>query len=234
MLDFIKGMIVNLLNPYSKWMNKREFKYQPYSFNERAVEFSFVFKQIARIYPQRILDVGTGTTALPHLLYNCGFLVTAIDNIKDYWTSGMYNRHYYVINDDITNTQLVDKFDLITCVSVLEHITNFDAAIRGMFKLLNPNGYLILTVPYTESKYVENVYALPKSNAGKDIPYVTQSFSRNELNGWLKDSGGTILEQEYWQFWDGDFWTVGNKLIPPKKVGINERHQLSCLLLQNK
>lgn len=230
----MRGVIVNLLNPYSRWMNKREFNHQPYAFNERPVEFGFVFRQITNIYPKSILDVGTGTTALPHLLYNCGFLVTATDNIKDYWSSGMYNRHFHVIDDDITNTHLEKKFDLVTCISVLEHITDFNAAVRNMFKLLNPNGYLILTFPYTEQIYVRNVYDLSESTAAKNIPYRTQSFSRNEINKWLQDNGAFILEQEYWQFWDGDFWTVGNKLIPPKKVSVNEKHQLTCILLQNK
>ena len=232
MLNFMKMVMVKTMSPYSRWMNKREFRYQPYSFNERPVEFAFVFRHLARLYPQKVLDVGTGTTALPHLIRNCGMSVTAIDNIKDYWTSGMYNRHYFVIDDDITNTRLDDKFNLITCVSVLEHITNFDAAICNMFNLLVPGGYLILTMPYTENKYVKNVYTLSGSIAPPNVPYTTQSYSRNELNRWLEDNGGVVVEQEYWQFWNGEFWSVGNKIIPPRKVNVTEKHQLSCLLLQ--
>jgi 2-polyprenyl-3-methyl-5-hydroxy-6-metoxy-1,4-benzoquinol methylase len=109
-----------------------------------------LLKKLTEIYPHNVLDVGTGITSLPQLIRNCGYHVTAIDNIRDYWPTGMVNRHYYVINDDITNTQLVKKFDLVTCVSVLEHIDKCDDAIRNMFSLLNPEGHLILTFPYTE------------------------------------------------------------------------------------
>ena len=214
---------------------KLEFSRQSFEgFNERPVEFGFVFRCIQSLYPKKVLDVGTGTTALPSLIRNCGCLVTAIDNIKDYWSSGMSNRHYYVLNDDITaqNTRVEGKFDLITCVSVLEHIEKHDDAISNMFNLLNPDGHLILTFPYSESQFVKNVYDLVGSNAyGRNVPYTCQSFSRNELSRWIKNKG-EIVEQEYWQFWDGDYWSIGNKLIPPFRTESSKRHQLSCVLIR--
>jgi SAM-dependent methyltransferase len=39
------------------------------------------------------------------------------------------------------------SFDLITCISVLEHITQDKAAIETMWSLLRPGGKLILTFP---------------------------------------------------------------------------------------
>ena len=131
---------------------------------------------------------------------NYGSLVTAIDNIRDYWPSSMVNRHYYVINDDITKTQIDDKYDLITCISVLEHIETFDAAVANLFKLLSPSGHLILTFPYTEKEYIKNVYDLSGSSYGQDASYICSSYSRNELNCWLKKHNGEIIEQEYWQY----------------------------------
>jgi len=120
MLGFAKQVIKSQLNLYQKWVCRREFESQAFTrLNERPIEFGFVFRKLGEIYPRTILDVGTGTTALPHLMRNCGFLVTAIDNVHDYWSSGMINRHYHVIDDDITATRLTDTFDLITCISVL-------------------------------------------------------------------------------------------------------------------
>lgn len=231
-MQAIKNNIFNLLNLFPKWICKREFERQSFRrFNERPVEFQFVFKQLATIYPRDILDVGTGTTALPHLIRNCGYLVTAVDNVKDYWPKGMCNRHYHIINDDITNTHLQGKFDCITCISVLEHIEKSSSAVRNMFNLLNPGGYLVLTFPYTENQYIKNVYELPGSSYGQGNKYICQSYSRNELNGWLEENNGEIIEQEYWKFWSGDFWTVGTQVIPPQKVSHGEKHQLTCLLL---
>jgi len=233
MLKAIKGQSECALSFYTRWVCKREFDTQSFvRFNERPVEFGFVFRHLARIYPRDVLDVGTGTTALPHLMGNCGLLVTATDNVRDYWPSGMFNRHYHVIDDDITNTRLQHTFDLITCISVLEHVEDSAAAVRNMFSLLSPGAYLILTFPYTEREYVKNVYELPGSSYGQDAPYICQSYSRNEITGWLRDNKGDIIEQEFWQFWNGDFWTVGNQIIPPRKVTAEEKHQLSCILIR--
>ncbi len=233
MLSFVKQVIKNLLNRYPKWINKREFESQSFTrFNERPVEFSFVFNKLCEIYPNTILDVGTGTTALPHLLRNCGCLVTAIDNVRDYWPSGMLNRHYHVIDDDITATRLSDTFDLITCISVLEHIQEPDDAVRNMFSLLKPGGHLILTCPYNERSYVRNVYELSGSSYGQGAPYITQAFSRSDLRRWLEENNGITIDQEFWQFWEGDHWTVGKQLIPPKRVTAEEKHQLTCILMQ--
>jgi SAM-dependent methyltransferase len=158
--------------------------------------------------------------------------VTAIDNIYDYWPKGMFNRHFYVIQDDITHTGLTKKFDLITCVSVLEHIPNYKAAVQSMFNCLHPRGHLVLTFPYNEKKYIENVYKIPGAGYGQDAPQICQVFSRNELDNLMKTNNGLILEQEYWEVFTGDFWTFGERLYPPRQVDKSEIHQLTCILCQ--
>lgn len=211
---------------------RKEYRAQQFcGINERPIEYSFVFSQLTELWPKTVLDVGTGTTALPHLMRNCGFLVTAIDNIRDYWPSGMINRHYYIINDDITDTRLHQTFDVITCASVLEHIKEHRAAVRSMFSLLNPGGHLLLTFPYNEQQYIGNVYELPDSSARAKLPFVTQAFSRNEIDAWLADTGMKIRKQEYWRFFSGEYWTCGTRVCPPVRVDSGSRHQLGCLLL---
>jgi 2-polyprenyl-3-methyl-5-hydroxy-6-metoxy-1,4-benzoquinol methylase len=228
-----KSVVKNALNRYPQRICRQEFESQTFTrFNERPIEFAFVFRKLGEIYPRKVLDVGTGTTALPHLMRNCGFLVTATDNVRDYWPSGMHNRHYHIVDDDITKSRLDDSFDLITCISVLEHIERADDAVGNMFRLLNQNGYLILSFPYNERTYVRNVYDLSGSSYGQGAPYITQSYSRAEVERWVADSNGVIVDQEYWQFWDGDYWTVGNQIIPPRKVTAAEKHQHTCILLQ--
>lgn len=196
------------------------------------MELSFVFRKVSEIYPKTILDVGTGTTALPHLLANCGCVVTASDNVRDYWPSGMVNRHFYVLDDDIQNTRITQRFEMITWISVLEHIRDSERAMRGMFSLLDPGGYVTLTCPFSDGEYVDNVYERPGSSYGQGLPYATQSFSEAYLQQWLSQNNAELVEQECWQFWEGAFWTEGRQMIPPKKVGPTERHQLRCLLLR--
>ena len=174
-----------------------EYTGQVYDPNERSVEYRFVFEVITRTAPKTVLDVGTGKTALPHLMQTCGLQVTAIDNIYDYWSKyGMFNRHFYVIDDDITRTVLKGGFDLITCISTLEHIANADAAVRNMASLLTPGGHLVITCPYTEQAYQNNVYTLAGTTANA-VDYICQSFSRDNLNTWTASNGLKIVAQEY-------------------------------------
>lgn len=218
---------------YAKFLSKREYDTQTFvGINERPVEFAFIFRQLTSTWPKTVLDVGTGMTALPHLMRNCGFLVTATDNISDYWPNGMINRHFHVLDDNIIRTKIGKTFDFITCVSVLEHIRDHKEAVSSMFSLLNPGGYLALTFPYNEERYSENVYKEPGSTVVQEFPFVTQAYSRSELDSWLLDNSGMIVEQEYWRFFIGDYWTCGERVTPPAKVEKEEPHQISCILIR--
>lgn len=233
-MERLKRCIRRIGNAYVREVHRREYEHQVFQgINERPVEFRFVFEQLAKLCPINVLDVGSGTTALPSLMRSCGFLVTATDNIKGYWPKGMVNRHYHLIQDDITNTKLnKNHFDLITCISVLEHIDNHIAAVEQMFSLLKPGGHLILTFPYNESQYVQNAYRLPGSVGEDAFPFATQVYSRKEVNAWLVANRASIVVQEYWRFYTGECWTQGEQITPPIEVGVAERHQISCLLLQ--
>jgi hypothetical protein len=75
---------------------RSEYEAQVYRrINERPIEYRFVFGAIRQTAPESVLDVGTGESALPSLIRTCGPVVTAIDNIRDYWPEGMVNRHFH-------------------------------------------------------------------------------------------------------------------------------------------
>ena len=200
--------------------------------NERPIEYRFVFDCLTRLRPQTVLNVGTGTTALPSLIANCGCVVKALDNIRDYWPTGVLNRHWKVINDDIRKPQTTERFDMITCVSVIEHVDEPLTAFKSMIALLNRGGHLVLTTPYNEQWSVPNVYALPGAAYGQNASYICRSTSRRELDEWLRDSGSEIVCQEFWQFWSEEVWTLGTALPVPREVSRTDPHQLTYLLLQ--
>ena len=190
---------------YLRKMLHGEYVNQAYEPNERCVEYRFVFEAITKTAPETVLDIGTGKTALPHLMQSCGLKVTATDNIYDYWSkSGMFNRHFYVIDDDITKSRLTQTFGMVTCISTLEHIAGFESAVENMARLLKPGGHLVLTCPYTENTYVDNVYQRPGSSVNPEVTYICQSFCRVNVDRWLSQHRLTIVQQEYWQCFDGD------------------------------
>lgn len=234
MNKIFKSWLRKLGNIYVDALCKREFDSQVFDgFNERSVEYRFVFQQITNHCPRQVLDVGTGKSALPQLMRNCGCVVTAIDNVHDYWPKGMTNRHYHVIQDDIVRSSLKqDTYDLITCISVLEHIQDHREAVHNMVRLLKPGGHLVLSFPYNENRYVDNVYALPGSVGADKFPFGTQVFSRTEVTQWCDENPIRLADQEYWRFFDGEFWTLGNPLSLPEQTNSAGLHQISCILLQ--
>jgi SAM-dependent methyltransferase len=199
--------------------------------NERPIEYAYVFTWLTRLAPQTILDVGAGTSSLPATMAGCGFAVTATDNVRDYWPEGMMNRHWPVLDDDIRQTRVLGSpFDVVTCISTLEHIAEHQAAMDGMFSHLRPGGHLILTIPYNDSCYIPNVYALPGSVCA-GVPYIGQQYSRKELDGWI-DGRALIVDQGYWRGFSGDAWSCGKPLLPPLSVRRQDYHDLTCLVLR--
>jgi SAM-dependent methyltransferase len=199
--------------------------------NERTIEYRFTLAALGRFRPKTVLDVGTGTSAWPHLLSSCGYVVTAIDNVRDYWPNGMVNRHWQVLDNDIrTGAGLSGQFDAITCISVLEHIAESAAAMRQMFALLRPGGILILTCPYSHRIYSPNVLTRADNPYGKGLPFIVQSYSRAELNHWL-DLGLEIESRELWRLFTGEVYGVGEK-TPWQQTTEDEVHQLGCFVLK--
>jgi len=199
--------------------------------NERPIEYAFALTCLSEVSPSSVLDVGAGTTAWPQVLANCGYEVTAIDEGNSYWGYRPSNRHHYVLHDDITNPRIEGEFDAVTCLSVIEHIHDHRAAIRGLRGLLSSGGHAILSFPYDERRFIENVYALPGVSYGADAPYLCRVYSRCDIQEWLAE-GFEISRQEYYRVFTGDLWAFGERLRPPAKTGVNEQHHLTCILLR--
>lgn len=230
-----KRILSSLGDRYIRRRCRQDFDEQRFRHtNERPIEYGYVFRQLNVLQPQTVLDVGTGTSAFPSLLSTCGFVVTATDNVHDYWPRGMLNRHWHIVDDDIRASKLTGPFDAVICVSTLEHILEHASAMRHMLRLTRPGGHLIVTAPYNETRYHPNVYAAPEAGYGHDLPYPAQSFSRAELDGWLAgEYAATLVDQEYWQCFTGDLWTFGELLRPPQRAaGPQARHQLTCVTIQ--
>jgi len=237
MIKAIKKAILIVYETLAKWylspLLVMEWKKPRFAaINERAIEYGFVFHCLANLCPAEVLDVGSGKSAFPQVMATGGFRVTAIDRIKGYWRMGYFNRHFHVISDDVTHPRLAKQFDLITCISVLEHIPNHRDAMTGMFNLLKKGGHLVLTCPYNETQYVEDIYRHPDAGYGQESAFICQVYSRKELDGWLTDNGGEIVEQEYYQIFSGDLWSIGGRVYPPRKVSKDDKHHLTCLLIR--
>lgn len=209
-----------------------EYAHQSFThLNERSVEYRFALQHLAGRQIRTVLDVGSGKTAWPRLLRDCGYIVTAIDNVTSYWPRGMLNRHWLVLNEDITRPVVLKdkKFDAITCISVLEHIYDYQKAVSNMYDLLNENGLLILTCPFNYNNFDPNVYKRPDALYGQELPYKCSSYSRDQLMEW--QGRGRLIACEYWMMFSGPVWACGQR-TEWRQVTEAEPHQLGCFAFE--
>ena len=106
-------------------------------------------QRLLALYVQNILKPSTNTQVL--------------DIAPNKATSYIFDRKVYgnyvsidldspaaMLNMDLTDLTFVDnKFDLIICYHVLEHIKNDTKAMEEIYRVLNPNGTAILQVPFS-------------------------------------------------------------------------------------
>src|ERR1051325_3445144 len=211
----VRRLLVELLMRHDL---QRKFQTQRFrGTNERPVEYSFAFRHLNELQPQTVLDVGTGRSAFPALLRTCGFVVTAIDNIRDYWSRSIFNQHWHILDDDVMASKLADEsFDAVACISVLEHIGDPLKAMASMRRVLKPGGSLILTTPFG-AKAHPNVYTIPGSY-GVHNPYPCRQSSPDDLNCWLA-LGFRLDAAEYWTlFQQSEYWSCGPLMRPPRQT----------------
>lgn len=209
--------------------------------NERSVEYAFVFSKLAARGTGTILDVGTGRSPFPALAELSGWRVLAVDNVIDYWPRGrlgvrwgLFNPYFHVRKVDMLREN-VGKFDIVTCISTFEHVTNRRGLFCAMAAALNPGGALLLTTPYREQGGVPNAYALPDSDAyGLNLPYGCMVMDRDELDALGLPNGLEIADIQYWRFYEGTFWSQGSQLPQGIRVGPESDHQIACIELRSR
>jgi SAM-dependent methyltransferase len=155
-------------------------------------------------------------------------VVTAIDNVRDYWDTEMVNRHWTVQDVDITNSRdFSGPFDVVTCISVIEHIVDHESAVRNMLRVLAPGGVLIITTPYNHHEYSPNVYKRPDALYGQDLPYICRSHSAREIEQW-QQLGARLRQREMWRLFSGPVWATGDRTAWNQAQSEDEPHQLGC------
>ncbi len=135
----------------------------------------------------KILEIGCGTGGNLALLSKYGTL-TAVE-LNDEAIAIAAKKNICPIHKGSLpdNLQLVDKFDLICMLDVLEHIEDDSGALNYLASQLNSNGMLLITVP---------AYMFLWS-AHDEIHHHQRRYTRKELEGILIKSGLKIKYSTY-------------------------------------
>jgi hypothetical protein len=156
-------------------------------------------------------------------MQTCKVAVTAIDPSKK------RNRYFPVIRDSILATKKIKGrlFDFISCISVLEHIKDYETAVKNMAAMLNSGGTLVMTFPFKNDEFVENAYALHGAGYkyGKNI---CRQYSGEILYGFEK-YGLELCTTQHWKIFTGDYWSQGERLETPIISTTRGKHHLACV-----
>lgn len=110
--------------------------------------------------------------------------------LKDYIEKyKLKNVKWFDVENTVTN--FVEYYDLIMCCDVLEHLRNPSEIIQRLYKMLKPNGYLILAAPFEYRDNAEHIEAAPidfYNNGG--YKFLKTNFNKvRQLNQKLHISG---------------------------------------------
>lgn len=143
----------------SNWVN------YALSTNIRGREFAQLLRPHLPDGARRYLDVGSAYGGFSIGFLELGFEVMGVEyseklvnlsraNFKD------HNLEDASIKGDILDETLLPrlgKFDVITCIDVIEHVNDVPQAMKNMVSMLNPGGILVLQMPNKDS--ISNVIA---------------------------------------------------------------------------
>jgi 2-polyprenyl-3-methyl-5-hydroxy-6-metoxy-1,4-benzoquinol methylase len=131
----------------------------------RGYEYPWVFDQVQRLGPSRVLEIGGALSGFQFVLAKSGYEVHNVDPFFDYGTgsAGQYeldpiaehaamNRSFgtdvTLHRETLSEANLTGQFSAVLCISTIEHLSEQDiastlAAAKGV---LAPGGLLVLTV----------------------------------------------------------------------------------------
>lgn len=156
------------------------------------------------VNPKSCLDVGCGTGQLLEQI-EVFFYAKVLGLEYDPSISGIDNMVYS--KDDV-----VDKYDLITCIHVMEHMPEPVKELEWMLSKINPGGTILLELPLAMSPtmahlYVPSIQGLEIMLKNLNLTYVILPHDHicNILIG--DRYGGLTVEKVYYTYESPDFDT---------------------------
>ena len=82
----------------------------------------------------------------PNSIYAIDVKEDWIEDCKEFFSS-LNKKDVQFGNEDLTKIEHKDKFDLINCVDVMEHIEDDVTVFKNFYNALKPGGFLLINTP---------------------------------------------------------------------------------------
>ncbi len=142
----------------------------------RQWEYPWILRNLPLKETDTVLDVGGGTCHFPAILAK---RVKKI-HVGDLYSERMFKpvpENVEFLKMDASNYKSVNKYDVVLCISVLEHIENYVDAINNIKDLVKPDGYLAMTLDL----FLDNTRNCKKADIQK-ILEILNEFEIGEID----------------------------------------------------
>ncbi|HEY4935477.1 MAG TPA: class I SAM-dependent methyltransferase [Puia sp.] len=197
----------------------------------RANTFNrWLFEKISRYVQGQLLEIGSGTGNISAFLLKDLTRVSLSDLRPEYCRllqnkfghdphlEGVYELDLSLKDFNSKHPELLEKFDTVIALNVIEHIKDDSLAIRNAKALLRNNGKLIILVPAGQWLY---------NSIDRELGHYKR-YSKSGLKDLLESAGLVVTECRYFNAaailgW----WISGNvlreKIISPSKLNVYNR-----------
>ncbi len=168
------------------------------------LRLDYILQQTGSLKDKTVLDIGCGGGILSESMAKQGALVTAIDLAED--SIAVAREHaqtqsikidYVVSSAEDLAENPVARYDVVTCMEMLEHVPEPEQVISACSRLSKPGAHIILSTLNRTFK----AFALAIAGAEyilKLLPAGTHEYNKfirpSELSAWARDVGLDLID----------------------------------------
>ncbi len=168
----------------------------------------------------KILDVGCGVGYFSKLLTNYGAEVWGTDINPD---SVKICKQTIGPNFFVGNASKLEfednSFDKILCSEVLEHLKDDKGAVREMFRVLKPNGTIVITVPCTKGVFGSRIKNIMHDHHDGPEKHEREGYNKLEIIDLVNKSGFLVKNVTYAMLFFVEIFMGFTKIVYSKKTG---------------
>ena len=143
---------------WAQWFKKRWWKrylkshtVQGYLDWKKSYWINFIDQIEVSIEPKaRVLDVGCGPAGIfniteEHETVACDPLLPYYESNLDHFSKEKY-KHLKFVSTPFESTSWIYEFDITFCLNVINHVKDFDGALKRLVEATKPNGKIVISI----------------------------------------------------------------------------------------
>lgn len=180
----------------------------------------WMFENIKPFCNGEILEIGSGIGNISQFFLKNGFSITLSDIRDTYCRILKQNFSSFSNLKDVIKLNIIDadfdneykeycaQFDTIFALNVIEHIEDDNLAISNCYKLLKPEGKIIILVPAYQALY---------NRFDKELEHFRR-YNKASLKSLIKNNNFTVIKSQYFNSAGILGWFVSGKLQKNKTI----------------